>query len=532
MISHKYKFIFVHVGRTGGSTFERLADVDLTSDEKTRRLGNTDFREKHESFQYYRRRYPKEFASYFKFTIVRNPFERVVSSWFWLTRVIKGMTPCTLKEFIRWRPADSTFAAKYALSGYSLEDSLKQFDYIGRFEDLPRPYEELCNKLGVPWKSMPHTNQTAMETYWNFYDPETISLVHQMYGEDLALFDYAFGPPAGPTATLDELRAIAPRVTSGRKEVESVLQRQRAKPLVGGTRFYPARHLVHDEDRLTLALDRSDDTRTHLFAVPTRRREHLTPELGQPITAEDLDEVAELMTAAERAAAGIGVTDTRVFLDPSEMISVGYLRVHVVGAKDARWKSPHVRAPLSAPRLVRRVIVAIRNLQRPLPALGPAALAERERMTRVLQTLRTQRAAELNARGAYFEQLTRGDAPGERVVYRDALVTGFLHRSDPSHPSQAADRKSEPSPSETQRAHLLVVPNVKRAHLTVQLDQEITVEDLREVGKVMAAARRAAIALGIRDAVHFVSPSEAINVGYLHVHVVGTRVAATGYPKV
>lgn len=148
MISHQYKFIFVHAGRTGGSSFERIAEISVTADPRTQHMGNTDFPEKHREFQYYRDTYRREFDTYFKFTIVRNPFDRLVSAWFWRTQVVRDIRPCTLKEFVLARPPSSTYAAKFRLPGYSLRESVTRFDYIGRFEDLPGPYEYVCNKTG------------------------------------------------------------------------------------------------------------------------------------------------------------------------------------------------------------------------------------------------------------------------------------------------------------------------------------------------------------------------------------------------
>jgi hypothetical protein len=195
MISHKYKFIFVHAGRTGGSSFERMAEIGVTADKRSRHMGNTDFPEKHEDFQYYRDTYHEEFASYFKFTIVRNPFDRVVSAWLWRTQVVKDIRPCTLKQFVLTRPRSSTYAAKYSLAGYSLRESVRQFDYIGRFEDLSGTYQYLCKKLGVPCAAIPHTNQTSFERHWDYYDQDTLELVQNLYREDIELFDYRFGPP-------------------------------------------------------------------------------------------------------------------------------------------------------------------------------------------------------------------------------------------------------------------------------------------------------------------------------------------------
>ena len=194
MISHEYRFIFVHAGRTGGSTFERMAGIGLTDDERTRALGNTDFPEKHNDFEYYRSHYPVDFDKYFKFTIVRNPFDRLCSGWLWQTRVVQNLPPISLYEFIATRPSSHTFAEKFRLEGMTIEEAVRKFDYIGRFEDLTASYAFLCDRLKIPGVSIPHTNKTPAGRYQDAYDEETIALVLEKYGTDLELFGYKFDP--------------------------------------------------------------------------------------------------------------------------------------------------------------------------------------------------------------------------------------------------------------------------------------------------------------------------------------------------
>jgi len=192
MISNEYGFIFVHVGRTGGSSFERIAGISITSDHRTMHLGNTDFSEKHKSFQYYKTNYPDKFLSYFKFTIVRNPFDRLVSSWIWLTQIVKILPSMSLKEFIESRPTSQTFYDKFKLDGLSIHDSISNFDYIGRFENIQETYNYLCKRFNILNKLVPHTNKTGYGEYQNYYDNCTIDLVNKKYRLDLDLFGYEF----------------------------------------------------------------------------------------------------------------------------------------------------------------------------------------------------------------------------------------------------------------------------------------------------------------------------------------------------
>lgn len=192
MISHEHRFIFVHASRTGGSSLERMAGVAATEDVRTRAVGNTDFPDKHASFQHYRDRYPEEFRTHFKFTIVRNPFERLHSSWIWRTEVVRDLQGMPLRAFIESRPPDYAFAAKFRLDGLSIEESIARFDHVARFERLADEYRFLQRRLGLVGDGPPHTNRTDRGRYQDDYDGPTVALVRARFAVDLTLFGYDF----------------------------------------------------------------------------------------------------------------------------------------------------------------------------------------------------------------------------------------------------------------------------------------------------------------------------------------------------
>jgi len=95
MISHKLKFIFIHIPKTSGNSLS-LYLKDLVDNVVVQKnslvgknqgikvlceLGNNDI--KHADIGYYKKVYGETINDYFKFTIVRNPYDRILSYYFW-----------------------------------------------------------------------------------------------------------------------------------------------------------------------------------------------------------------------------------------------------------------------------------------------------------------------------------------------------------------------------------------------------------------------------------------------------------------
>ena len=192
MISHDHQFIFVHIGRTGGSSLERVAGVPVTKNPATMITGNTDFLEKHKGFSHFWKKYPEECKSFFKFTIIRNPYDRLVSAWRWRRSIVKDHE-CSLREFLMTRNDRWGYQAQPKLEGLSFDESLAKLDFIARFETLQDDIRYIFSVVGLDYTKYPHVNQTQHRPYWEYFDKETLKLFNDKFGEDVEFFGYEFG---------------------------------------------------------------------------------------------------------------------------------------------------------------------------------------------------------------------------------------------------------------------------------------------------------------------------------------------------
>lgn len=153
---------------------------------------------------------PEAFERYFKFTIVRNPWDRVYSAW----RFLRGGG--MHEEDRRWAerhlavhddfggfvkrglPTAEVQAALHFLpQGAFLcwpGSSLPLVDYIGFFERLEESFACIAHRLGKPRKPLPRLNRSgaAPADYREAYDEESRGIVSEIYAVDVALFGYDF----------------------------------------------------------------------------------------------------------------------------------------------------------------------------------------------------------------------------------------------------------------------------------------------------------------------------------------------------
>lgn len=171
MINNEYKFIFMHIMKTGGSSIEKLFNYEGIKHQRPIELinilGQTTW------------------DSYFKFTFVRNPWDRTISEYFYRRK--KGSVATDFKSWLKSMSRDSW---AIGLQSNWLQD--KNFDFIGRFENLQEDFEFVCQQINYPKVELPHMNSTSHEHYSTYYDEETKEIVREWHQKDIEKFNYDF----------------------------------------------------------------------------------------------------------------------------------------------------------------------------------------------------------------------------------------------------------------------------------------------------------------------------------------------------
>ena len=205
MVSRKHNFIFIHIPKTGGSSIHSMFNYSVPKP-----YVDSSGRERdHFTALDYKHRIP-DYHNYFKFTFVRNPWDKLVSEYLFFKlgtelwkpphRII-DLKKLSFKEFIASvQNINFDIQTHYSKShyipqsDYILDENLDIcVDFIGRFESFSRDLQTVYNRINIPLPDIPHVNKTKHGHYTEYYDEETKQIVAEIYAKDIEYFNYKFG---------------------------------------------------------------------------------------------------------------------------------------------------------------------------------------------------------------------------------------------------------------------------------------------------------------------------------------------------
>lgn len=164
----------------------------------------------HHSISYFQLVFPwVTFQKHFKFTIVRNPYDRLVSGFLYLQ---KGGGN---SDDAAWLESNASYFSSFrhfVLNGLKTPEIIRSMhfrpqieflrdfrgriplDYIGRYEQLDLASAEIFSRLGVDAKleRLNYTRKRQREPFQSYYDDEMRTVVAHVYAEDLRQFGYQF----------------------------------------------------------------------------------------------------------------------------------------------------------------------------------------------------------------------------------------------------------------------------------------------------------------------------------------------------
>lgn len=195
---HEHKAIFVHIPKAAGSSVSETLFGEPVGHRPIRR---------HRLYS------PHLSDKYFKFTFVRNPWDRLYSAYHyfnvrvgsvahrdhrWASYYLRGIG--SFEQFVS-RLDDPEYALKVKSYDHFRDqvdwvvDSHNNklvMDFVGRFESLNRDFNYVKSQLGSD-VDLPHRRKGPDGFYRKEYSKDMIDIVARLYKRDILSFGYDFG---------------------------------------------------------------------------------------------------------------------------------------------------------------------------------------------------------------------------------------------------------------------------------------------------------------------------------------------------
>lgn len=214
LISHKKEFIFIKTQKTAGTSVESFFEKYCMPDgEWTFSQGRAEYDTStgiigyrgpdakiikpywcnHLDAKTIKSRVRDEiWEKYFKFTVIRNPYDRIVSLFCHVKRKEQFKDK---NEFIsQFRSFVQVPHLQSDRGMYTINDKLA-VDYVIRFEDLRNGIHEVCNKLAIPFDKnrIPHLKPSAIARdipFNELYDERRQAVMKRKFKFEIETFGY------------------------------------------------------------------------------------------------------------------------------------------------------------------------------------------------------------------------------------------------------------------------------------------------------------------------------------------------------
>jgi len=196
MISHKHKCIYIHIPKCGGSSIEAAFKINTSKFDLNTLTGKPPGASNNEWLQHATLKemqvnFKINTKDFFTFTCVRNPWSRLVSSFFYEHEFNSKLT--SFKNFTK----NPTYINnQHSLSQYEYiidHKNRPSVDFIMKLETLQEDFNVACDKIGIPHQQLEHHKKTEHKRYTEYYDDETREIVADRYAQDIKYFGYKFG---------------------------------------------------------------------------------------------------------------------------------------------------------------------------------------------------------------------------------------------------------------------------------------------------------------------------------------------------
>lgn len=199
MISFQKKVVFIHITKCAGSSIERVL-ADETSILLSGHLGRVFGRPCKAPWNHMTltemiesQIIPiKAIDKFYKFAVIRNPWSRLVSEYFYLKPRL-NLSNDVKKELIYLADHNTTgiYGNHCLQQNIYVKNNHVTLDDVFKFEDLHVEWKNISSRLAVN-ADLPVINRSNNKHYTEYYDDESKQIIASKYEADIKTFNYEY----------------------------------------------------------------------------------------------------------------------------------------------------------------------------------------------------------------------------------------------------------------------------------------------------------------------------------------------------
>jgi len=181
-------FIFIHINKTAGTSIGNAIGLPIKHHQTAREVIHQIGKNK--------------WNTAYKFTLVRNPWDKVVSHYEYRRKRNKtevGSRAISFSEWVKktYGPDKDLFYYNNPKAFQTQVEWLKDdegritIDFIGKFESINEDFDQIKHAIGLE-AELPHLNASKRAGFQSYYDDETRQIVTDWFREDIEAFNYNF----------------------------------------------------------------------------------------------------------------------------------------------------------------------------------------------------------------------------------------------------------------------------------------------------------------------------------------------------
>lgn len=157
----------------------------------------------------------KQSDNYYKFTVVRNPWDRLISAW--KNKIVEKPIAKNMDQFRQYKHDFASFVHGVAKTNVNLPTSMgpitesnshlfsdrhikSQYTMIPvdvdidvyKTENIHNDIKRICTAIKYPIKELPHLNKSNHSDRHDYYNDTTRAIVEDVYQKDIETFKYTF----------------------------------------------------------------------------------------------------------------------------------------------------------------------------------------------------------------------------------------------------------------------------------------------------------------------------------------------------